>query len=122
MTAVLGEIRTLGEPLADLALLLVYWAEPGDEVTALEDPPTLAPGFTSRAEVRRRYEAAAGTEASALDFHLAFAWWKPACIVEGVYARVAHGALGNVDRSAESFAAQAERLTAKARRAAAGFA
>jgi len=122
VTAVLDwEICTLGDPLADLALLLVYWAEPGDAATALEDPPTLAPGFTSRDEIRRRYEAATDTEATALDFHLAFAWWKLACIVEGVHARVARGALGDVDRSAASFAAQAERLAGEAHRAAAAL-
>jgi aminoglycoside phosphotransferase (APT) family kinase protein len=123
VTAVLDwEICTLGDPLADLGLLLVYWAEPGDEVTALEDPPTLAPRFATRAEVRRRYEAAAEIDASALDFYEAFAWWKLACIVEGVYARVSRGALGAVDRPAESFAAQAERLAAEARRSAEGLA
>jgi aminoglycoside phosphotransferase (APT) family kinase protein len=121
VTAVLDwEICTLGDPLADLGLLLVYWAEPGDEITALEDPPTLAPGFASRAELRRRYEDAAGVDASTLDFYEAFAWWKLACIVEGVYARVSRGALGEVDRPAASFAAQAERLAAEARRAATG--
>jgi aminoglycoside phosphotransferase (APT) family kinase protein len=112
------EICTLGDPLADLGLLLVYWAEPGDEVTALEDPPTLAAGFATRAAVRRRYEEAARIEAGDLDFHIAFAWWKLACIVEGVYARVARGALGSVDRPAASFAAQADRLAGAARRAA----
>lgn len=123
VTAVLDwEICTIGEPLADLGLLLVYWAEPGDQVTALEDPPTLAAGFATRDAVRRRYEEAAGTEAGDLDFHVAFAWWKLACIVEGVYARVARGALGSVDRPAASFAAQAERLAVAARRAATSLA
>ncbi|MFT3864698.1 MAG: phosphotransferase family protein [Solirubrobacterales bacterium] len=122
VTAVLDwEICTLGEPLVDLGLLLVYWAEPGDGVTALEDPPTPAPGFATRAAVRRRYEEAAGVPAPDLDFHLAFAWWKLACIVEGVYARVERGGLGAVDRPAASFAAQAERLAGTARQAAAAL-
>lgn len=108
------EICTLGDPLVDLGLLLVYWAEPGDPVTALEDPPTLAPGFAGRAELRRRYEDAAGAAAGSLAFYEAFAWWKLACIVEGVYARVERGALGEVDRPAATFAAQAERLAAAA--------
>ena len=119
VTAVLDwEICTLGDPLADLGLLLVYWGEPGDAVTALEDPPTLASGFATRASIRRRYETAAEIDAGTLDFYEAFAWWKLACIVEGVYARVSRGALGTVDRPAESFAAQAERLAAEARRSA----
>jgi aminoglycoside phosphotransferase (APT) family kinase protein len=120
VTAVLDwEICTLGDPLVDLGLLLVYWAEPGDAVTALEDPPTLTPGFAGREELRRRYDEAStpggGLAASGdLDFYLAFAWWKLACIVEGVHARVERGALGEVDRPAASFGAQAERLAAAA--------
>jgi aminoglycoside phosphotransferase (APT) family kinase protein len=115
VTAVLDwEICTLGDPLVDLGLLLVYWAEPGDAVTALEDPPTRASGFTGRDALRRRYEEAAGATAGSLAFYEAFAWWKLGCIVEGVYARVERGGLGAVERPAASFAAQAERLAAVA--------
>ena len=39
------ELCTLGDPLADVGLLMVYWSEPGDELIPLFDPPTTAPGL-----------------------------------------------------------------------------
>jgi len=35
-----------------------------------------------------------GRDLSALPFYVAFAYWKLACILEGVYARYLGGALG----------------------------
>ena len=112
------ELTTVGDPLADLGQFLVYWAQPGDEVTALENPPTLTTGLPSRAELVRGYrDAMRGTldvaEAD-VDFYVAFSWWKTACIVENVYTRMSRGSMGRTDRSPESFAAQAERLAAQA--------
>lgn len=102
------ELATVGDPTADLGQLLVYWAEPGDEVTALENPPTVVGGFSSRADLAARYAEAFGD--APIEFQVAFNWWKTACIVEDVYSRVARGAMGDTDRSAESFAAQARRV------------
>ena len=45
------EICTLGDPLADLGLLMVYWADPTDAMAVLGLSPTTAPGFSTRAEV-----------------------------------------------------------------------
>ena len=39
------ELCTLGDPLADVGLLLVYWGEEGDELIPLLEPATMAPGF-----------------------------------------------------------------------------
>ena len=48
------EICTLGDPLADLGLLLVYWAEAGDaEHSVLGVAPTALPGFATRAAADR---------------------------------------------------------------------
>jgi aminoglycoside phosphotransferase (APT) family kinase protein len=88
------ELCTLGDPLADLGQLLVYWREPG-EFAALGDAPTLAPGFPSRADLTSRYGGATGRDLSHLDFYAAFAYWKLACILEGVYARYVAGAMGD---------------------------
>ena len=41
-----------------------------------------------------RYSAASGRDLGGIDFYVAFAFWKLACIVEGVYARYLAGALG----------------------------
>jgi aminoglycoside phosphotransferase (APT) family kinase protein len=88
------EICTLGDPLADVGLLMVYWAEPGDEFAPLPSPPTIVPGFSTRDELKQRYAEQSGRNVDQLDFYVAFAYWKLACIIEGVYARYAGGAGG----------------------------
>ncbi|MEU5694367.1 phosphotransferase family protein [Actinosynnema sp. NPDC020468] len=107
------ELTTVGDPLADLGQLLVYWAEPGDTDTALHTPPTVVPGFATRSELLERY-ARSGASVAGVEYHVAFNWWKTACIVENVYTRVKSGDLGATDRSPDSFAAQAERLADRA--------
>ena len=91
------EICTLGDPLADVGLLMVYWTEPGEKA-ALGVSPTTAPGFADRAYLRDRYAARSGRDLSDLDFYVAFGYWKLACIIEGVFTRYAGGA-GGGDRS-----------------------
>ena len=49
------ELCTLGDPLADVGMLMVYWGQPGDELIPLHDVPTTAPGFPRREDVRDRY-------------------------------------------------------------------
>ncbi|MFA9429396.1 phosphotransferase family protein [Egicoccus sp. AB-alg2] len=97
------ELTTLGDPLADLGLLLVYWAEPGDEVLPLLDSPTTVDGFWTREQVAARYAEASGRDVSQLDYYLAFGYWKLACILEGVYSRFAAGAYGQTDDSFRAF-------------------
>jgi len=81
------EICTLGDPLADVGLLMVYWSEPGDAIMALVTSPTVVPGFLTRADLRRIYADATGRDVSALDYYVAFGYWKLACILQGVAAR-----------------------------------
>ena len=57
------ELCTLGDPLADVGLLLVYWAEPGDQ-TLLGSAPTVMPGFPRRAAVAEAYAARSGRDLS----------------------------------------------------------
>ncbi|MCU1396423.1 MAG: hypothetical protein JWM34_4851 [Ilumatobacteraceae bacterium] len=91
------EICTLGDRLADLGLLLVYWTGPDDEMTSWTGASTTSPGFMNRAELADRYAAVTGADLSQLDYYVAFAFWKLACILEGVYARYLGGALGDRD-------------------------
>jgi aminoglycoside phosphotransferase (APT) family kinase protein len=116
------EICTLGDPLADVGMLLVYWTGPDDPPSAWEGDATTAPGFWNRAELARRYGEASGRDVSQLGFYVAFAAWKLACVLEGVYARYLGGALGQrsdeelapfkrqVDNAAAMAAAELERL------------
>jgi aminoglycoside phosphotransferase (APT) family kinase protein len=98
------ELCTLGDPLADVGLLLVYWSEPGDEFTPLFEAPTTADGFPSRDELRSRYEERSGRDLSQIDFYVALGLWKLAIILEGVYARYASGQYGKTDEGFEEFA------------------
>ncbi len=91
------EICTLGDPLADVGLLQVYHTGPDDEPSAWTGEATTAAGFPNRAGLLERYAAVSGRDLSEIDFYVAFAFWKLACILEGVYARYVGGALGKRD-------------------------
>lgn len=111
------EICTLGDPLADVGLLMVYWSEPGEN-GALLGAPTAIDGFATRDELKARYAARAGRSIDELDFYVAFGYWKLACILEGVYSRYAGGAMGG-DRSGFSGFADQVVFLAEASKAAA---
>lgn len=112
------EICTLGDPLADVGLLMVYWNEASDEHQALvTSAATAVPGFLTRAELLERYAKTSGRDLSDIDYYVAFGYWKLACIVEGVYARYAHGAMGKPAAGFEAFATQTERLAEAAKAA-----
>ena len=99
------EICTLGDPLADLGLLCVYWTDPGSEPALPQASPTALEGFMTTAEVLERYAAVSGRDLSRIDFYIAFGYWKLTCIMAGVYARYAAGAMGETDaRQSEGFA------------------
>ncbi len=104
------ELCTLGDPLADVGLLMVYWPEQGEETIALGQPATLATGFPKREELKARYAERSGRDLSQLDFFVALGYWKLAIILEGVYARYAAGQYGKVDPGIEAFARLVERL------------
>ncbi len=106
------ELCTLGDPLADVGTLLAYWAEePGRAaepspavVTMAQSAATGLPGFPSRAEVAARYAAASGRDLSHIGYYVAFAYWKLACILEGVFVRYAANAMGADAHDADALA------------------
>ena len=104
------ELCTLGDPLADVGMLLVYWSEAGDDFMPLFAPATIAPGFPKRDDVRRRYAERSGRDLSQIDFFVALGYWKLAIILEGVYARYASGQYGKTDEGFQEFARIVERL------------
>lgn len=92
ITAVLDwELATLGDPLADFAYSLNAWVEPGDPGVYGADPPTVLPGFPSRADLIERYASATGADLSDLAYYRAFNFFKTAGILIGVYARYVAG-------------------------------
>jgi aminoglycoside phosphotransferase (APT) family kinase protein len=111
------ELCTLGDPLADVGMLLVYWSEAGDELMPLFAPATIAPGFPRREEVRNRYAERSGRDLSQIDYFVALALWKIAIILEGVYARYSGGQYGKPEEGFEEFAKIVERMAGAAEEA-----
>jgi aminoglycoside phosphotransferase (APT) family kinase protein len=116
------ELCTLGDALADVGTLLSYWHDqavaemaetsaglPGGQLAA-----TALPGFPSRAEVAERYATRSGRDLSGIGYYVAFAYWKLACILEGVFVRYAANAM-SADRGAAD--ALAPGVEERARRA-----
>jgi aminoglycoside phosphotransferase (APT) family kinase protein len=95
------ELCTIGNPVADFAWSMQYWADPGDTMSFLNDPPTLEPVFVRSDEVIRRYGERSGVDLGDLPYYKVFSWWKQACIVEGVYARRLAGATGGAKQSGD---------------------
>jgi aminoglycoside phosphotransferase (APT) family kinase protein len=88
------ELCTLGDPLADVGYVGVYWADPGQAQTRPNDPTGIE-GFPSYAELLDRYAERTGRDLSGIDYYIAFGSWRLAVISEGVYARYLHGAMGD---------------------------
>ena len=85
------ELCTLGDPLADVGTLLVYWADGSRRSRA---SATGLPGFPSRDELAAAYAARSSLDLTPLPYYVALGHWKLACIMEGVYVRYASGAMG----------------------------
>jgi aminoglycoside phosphotransferase (APT) family kinase protein len=91
ITAVLDwEMSTLGDPLADLGLALVYWADADDDESmelSVGSSVTAGPGFLSRLQVAERYAALTGRDVSRIGYYMAFGCFKLAVVLEGIHAR-----------------------------------
>ena len=97
------ELCTLGDPLADLGLLTVYWAPPAGREMPMIPAAGSIEGVPPIDEVIARYGQRSGRDLSQLDYYVAFGYWKLAIILEGVYTRFASGAYGQTDGSHEAF-------------------
>lgn len=91
------ELATLGDPLADLGWLLSSWVEPDEWPGEAEGaaPPSVLPGFPPRDWLTERYGMRSGADLSYLDFYVAFALWRSACISAGVLTRYEAGVMGD---------------------------
>jgi aminoglycoside phosphotransferase (APT) family kinase protein len=87
------ELSTIGDPLVDLGLALMFWgARPGD-------PPAMPfvqgvsrrAGVVSREALAARWAAATGYSIESLAYYLCFAFWRLAAIVEGAYVLYRRG-------------------------------
>jgi aminoglycoside phosphotransferase (APT) family kinase protein len=81
------EMATIGDPITDLAVLIVYQRLSrlcGGEVVS---DAAAAPGFLSEDELRARYLAGGGRRTSHFGFYLGLAAYKLAGVAEGLYYR-----------------------------------
>ncbi|MEV1144640.1 phosphotransferase family protein [Micromonospora sp. NPDC049799] len=85
------EMATLGDPLADLGLLLTYWDVLGDSDSAAGNPVAdgLGPraGFPAGAELIERYAGRSDVDVGPLHWHVALGCFKLAVICEGIHYR-----------------------------------
>jgi aminoglycoside phosphotransferase (APT) family kinase protein len=99
ITAVVDwEMATLGDPLADLGLTLVYWTDAGEEgwltpagvpadAPGLSTDATTSPGFLTRAEFAAEYARRTRRDISRIGYYMAFGYFKLAVVLEGIHAR-----------------------------------
>jgi aminoglycoside phosphotransferase (APT) family kinase protein len=84
------EMSTLGDPISDLAISLVYWSQATDtlrkKIPVAEDV-TSGLGFWSRQQVLDRYVSQTGLDISHLDECVALACFKLAVIMESIHHR-----------------------------------
>ena len=104
------ELCTLGNPLADVGLMLVYWVEAGDALqSGLPDGTTL-PGFATRQQLLTRYAELTGRNVDNIGYFVALGYWKLACILQGVLVRYRAGAMGTGNPSGDPFTDQVAAL------------
>jgi aminoglycoside phosphotransferase (APT) family kinase protein len=85
------EMSTLGDPLADLGLFLLYWGRADAQVIATGEAIGTQEGFLSRDEIVERYARVSGRPVDEMDWYQCFAAYKLAIIVEGINARYQMG-------------------------------
>lgn len=106
------EMSTLGDPVSDLALTLLYWTRPDDHLRRLVPVApgvTEGAGFWSRSRLIAAYGEQSGLRLDHLDACTALACFKLAVITESIHARTVGGQqLGTAATSHEDMGAATE--------------
>ncbi|MDQ1719596.1 MAG: hypothetical protein QOE89_3549 [Pseudonocardiales bacterium] len=84
------EMATLGDPLTDVGLLFVYHELAGATGAVMPAFPADR-GFLNPNELVERYAAGSGQELPALDWYIAFGYFKLGVIAAGIHARYRQG-------------------------------
>jgi aminoglycoside phosphotransferase (APT) family kinase protein len=88
------EMATIGDPLADIGYMCMFWTEaddPAEGLRAALGNVTRAEGYPTRAELIARYEQATGRSMTDLRWYVTLALWKSAVFMEGNYKRAIAG-------------------------------
>ncbi len=87
------EMATIGDPLADLGYLMMFWVQADDPHLGMYElqAVTRKEGFPTRAEMIALYEERSGRSMKALDWYVTLALWKAIVFMEGNYKRAISG-------------------------------
>ncbi|MGE7216308.1 phosphotransferase family protein [Priestia koreensis] len=89
------EMATVGDPLADLGVVLGYWMEDSDPPMLKKGfgkpPVTVRDGFYSRSEFIERYAKKSNRDVSNIAYYETFAYFKLAVICQQIYYRYKKG-------------------------------
>ncbi|HEU4760248.1 MAG TPA: phosphotransferase family protein, partial [Dehalococcoidia bacterium] len=88
------EMCTLGDSLADMGLLRMYWPDRDDQgqpVSVAGTSVMTLPGFPSWEEAAARYQRSSGIDLTNLDFYVVLAHFKLGVILENMYKRFLGG-------------------------------
>ena len=96
------ELCTLGDVLADVAGMAMWWGDDPAAGGRLADVPTRAEGFGTRVDMLERYAHHSDRDVSDLPWYVAFQHWRLAAISEGVRVRFAAGAMGDQEGTANN--------------------
>jgi aminoglycoside phosphotransferase (APT) family kinase protein len=101
------EMATLGDPLTDVGLLVVYQtlAADGDVIMARMSPDD---GFLTVEQMVAQYAAGSTRNLAAMDWYVGFGYFKLAVVAEGIHNRYLQG--HTVGTGFEHFGAAVPRL------------
>ncbi len=85
------EMATLGDPLTDVGLFLLYWDQADATIAGSTEAVGTLPGFLTRDEIVARYARGSGRRVDDLDYYEVLARFKLAIILEGINARFQMG-------------------------------
>ncbi len=87
------EMATIGDPLADLGYLMMFWLQADDPSVGMYDLQgvTRREGFPTRQEMIALYEERSGRSMRALTWYVTLALWKAIVFMEGNYKRAVAG-------------------------------
>jgi aminoglycoside phosphotransferase (APT) family kinase protein len=87
------EMATIGDPLADLGYLMMFWVQDGDPNMGMYElqAVTRREGFPTRQEMIALYEDRSGRSMRELTWYVTLALWKAIVFMEGNYKRAIAG-------------------------------
>ena len=87
------EMATIGDPLLDLAWVIMTWPDPDEDRTGSGYVDYT--GMPTRAELLERYARVSGLPVDEMDYYVILARYKMAIVLEGGYARYVQGGADN---------------------------